>query len=174
MQKEYNSTNIELIFPTDKTGTVLPISTQAQFPEWLFVSVPNATSFLTKQAWKHHRNHASHPSNYTLPKNKQYIYKLHTDCKKQERSLKWPVCMVAWLLCRAERRWTKQRDTQRADIIRWRVFSLPSSRLVTEWLLAEHSGLRNNCFHLLKVPGQCTCLYAHTHIPKHTHRAEVG
>lgn len=39
---------------------------------------------------------------------------------------------------------------QRGDIICWRVFSLPSSRLVTELLLAEHSGLKKELFPLVK------------------------
>ena len=75
------------------------------------------------------------------------------------------ICIVVRLLCRAEKRWTKQRDAQRGDIILWRVFSLPPSRLVIEWLLAEHSGPRNNCFLLLKFLDTCTHLHVqHTEL----------
>ena len=82
-----------------------------------------------------------------------------------DQSAWWSYCYAA-----QRRRWTKQRDTQRGDIICWRVLSLPSSRLVTKLLLAVHSGQRNNCFHVLKVPGQCTHLYALplTHTYTHT------
>lgn len=54
-----------------------------------------------KQTQEHHRNDTCHSTDDTSPKSKQCIYKLQSDCKKRERSLKWAVwtktdCCAAW------------------------------------------------------------------------------
>lgn len=98
------------------------------------------------------------------------IYKLHTDCKEQERSLKWTVCVVVWLLCRVERRWTKQRDTHGGDIIRWRVFSLPTSQAGHRAAFGWAQWTEKQLFsHLFKVPLHMTHICMHRRILQHTH-----
>lgn len=144
--------------PTDATETVWP--TQVQLSEWLFVSIlkknrPRSITGMTP---------AIPPMTHVLKANN-----VSTNYKAAVRngSVAWNERSERPIAVQCDRRWTKQRDTQRGDIIRWGDFSLASSQSGHSrfWLNTLEQKTR-----LLLVNSSCahgTHLYAQTYVVRH-------